>query len=67
MAKEERSDHIITVVLPEFVMGKWWHKILHNQSSLLIKLALMTRRDIIITNVRYFVDDQIKVKERDYK
>ncbi len=56
-AKKERPDYIITVVLPEFVVGKWWHRMLHNQSSLLIKLALMTRRGIVVTNVRYFVDD----------
>lgn len=56
-AKKEQPDHIITVVLPEFVVGKWWHRMLHNQSSLFIKLALMTRRDIVVTNVRYFVDE----------
>ncbi len=56
-AKKDRPNHTITVVLPEFVVGKWWHKMLHNQSSLLIKLAMMTRRDIVVTNVRYFVDE----------
>ena len=56
-AKKERPNYIITVVLPEFVVKKWWHRMLHNQSSLLIKLALMTRRDIVVTNVRYFVDE----------
>lgn len=56
-AKKERPDYILTVVLPEFVVGKWWHQMLHNKSSLLIKLALMTRRDIVVTNVRYFIDD----------
>lgn len=56
-AKKERPDHVITVVLPEFVVGKWWQGMLHNQSSLLIKLALMTRRNIVATNVRYFVDE----------
>ena len=56
-AKKERPNYVITVVLPEFVVGKWWHRMLHNQSSLLIKLALMTRRDIVVTNVRYFVDE----------
>ena len=56
-AKKERPDYVITVVLPEFVVGKWWHGMLHNQSSLLIKIALMARRDIVVTNVRYFVDE----------
>lgn len=56
-AKKERPDYVITVVLPEFVVPNWWHRLLHNQSSLMIKLALMTRRDIVVTNVRYFVDE----------
>ncbi len=61
-AKRERPNYVITVVLPEFVVGKWWQGILHNQSSLLIKLALMTRRDIVVTNVRYFVDESAPVE-----
>lgn len=56
-AKKERPDYVVTVVLPEFVVRNWWHGALHNRSSLLIKLALMTRRDIVVTNVRYFLDE----------
>lgn len=55
-SKKDQPDRIITIVLPEFVAKKWWHGILHNQSSFLIKLALMTRKDIVVTNVRYFLD-----------
>jgi amino acid transporter len=32
------------VVLPEFVPARWWHALLHNQSSVLIKAALLFRR-----------------------
>jgi len=32
------------VVLPEFIPAKWWHALLHNQSSMLIKAALLLRR-----------------------
>lgn len=55
-AKKERPDHVVTVVLPEFVPKKWWHKALHNQSGIFLKIALMTRRDIVFTNVRYFLE-----------
>lgn len=55
-AKKERPDHIITVILPEFVPVKWWHKILHNQSGLFLKIALLFRRDIVVTNVRYYLE-----------
>ena len=55
-AKKERPNHIVTVVLPEFVPKKWWHKVLHNQSALLLKVALLFKRDIVVTNVRYYLE-----------
>lgn len=54
--KKERPGHIVTVVLPEFVPKKWWHKLLHTQSGLALKVMLMLRRDIVITNVRYYLE-----------
>ncbi|NLN79046.1 MAG: APC family permease, partial [Armatimonadetes bacterium] len=39
--KKERPNYVVTVVLPEFVPRKWWHKLLHNQSGLFLKIALM--------------------------
>ncbi|MCX6344907.1 MAG: APC family permease [Armatimonadetes bacterium] len=54
--KKERPGWTVTVVLPEFVPKKWWHKVLHNQSGLFLKVALMFRKDIVITNVRYYLE-----------
>lgn len=56
-AKRERPNYVITVVIPEFVPAKWWQKLLHNQSGLLVKFALLFRRDIITTNVRYYLEE----------
>jgi len=55
-AKKERPDHVVTVVIPEFVPVKWWHKLLHNQSGFFLKWALMFRRDLVVTNVRYYLE-----------
>ena len=55
-AKKERPDYIVTVVLPEFVPRKWWHKLLHNQTGIVLKVALMLQRDIVVTNVRYYLE-----------
>ena len=55
-AKKERPNYIVTVVLPEFVPKKWWHQTLHNQSGLFLKVALMFKRDIVVTNVRYYLE-----------
>jgi hypothetical protein len=43
-------------VLPELVSRKWWHKLLHNQYAPLLRLALSNRRDVVLTNVRYFLE-----------
>jgi hypothetical protein len=55
-AKKERPNHIVTVVVPEFVPKKWWHKLLHTQSGFTLKVMLMFRRDIVVTNVRYYLE-----------
>ncbi|NJN15122.1 MAG: APC family permease [Oscillochloris sp.] len=47
------SDDVITIVLPEFVPAHWWEHILHNQTGLLIKTALMFRKGKVVTSVPY--------------
>lgn len=47
------ENDVITVVLPEFVTQKWWHYVLHNQTSLLLKGALLRRKNTIVTSVPY--------------
>ena len=47
------EDDVLTIVLPEFVPKKWWQHLLHNQSSLLLKGALLFREGVIVTNVPY--------------
>ncbi|GAC1446509.1 MAG: APC family permease [Pyrinomonadaceae bacterium] len=49
----KRDDNVITVILPEFVPAKWWHQLLHNQSSLLLKGALLFKENVIVTSVPY--------------
>jgi amino acid transporter len=51
---DARWDHdMVTVILPEFVPAKWWHHLLHNQTSLLIKGALLFRKNKVVTSVPY--------------
>jgi amino acid transporter len=49
----QQQDDVITVVLPEFIPAKWWQHILHNQSSLLLKGALLFKQGVIVTSVPY--------------
>jgi hypothetical protein len=42
---QEHNDGTLTaLVLPEFIPARWWHALLHNQTSWLIKTALLYRR-----------------------
>ena len=52
----ERDDDNIVVVIPEFVPAKWWEKILHNHSGLMLKFALLGQRNVVVCNVRYFLE-----------
>lgn len=53
LLEREHKDDIVTVILPEFVPAKWWQHLLHNQSSLMLKGALLFREGVIVTNVPY--------------
>ncbi len=52
----KRDDDFITVVIPEFVPAKWWQHLLHNQSSLLLKGALLFKKGVVVVNVPYHPD-----------
>jgi amino acid transporter len=52
----QSEKQMITVLLPEFVPAKWWHQLLHNQSSLLLKGALLFKKGVIVTSVPYHLE-----------
>jgi hypothetical protein len=49
------DNDTITVVIPEFVVGRWYEQILHNQTALLLKGKLLFREGIVVTSVPYHV------------
>ena len=53
---QARGDQeMVTIVLPEFLPRKWWQHALHNQTALLIKGALLFRRNLIVADVPYLL------------
>jgi len=52
---EQQPDRVLTVVLPEFVARRWWEHILHTQTALRLKGALLFHPDIIVTSVPYHI------------
>ncbi|HEX9760203.1 MAG TPA: hypothetical protein VGA40_04760, partial [Candidatus Acidoferrales bacterium] len=52
-----RNDDKLTVLMPEFVPARWWHNLLHNQTSLALKGALLFRPGIIVTSVPHHLKE----------
>jgi amino acid transporter len=42
---------VITVFVPEYVVGRWWENLLHNQSALRIKGRLLFEPGVMVTSV----------------
>ncbi|MGZ6955899.1 MAG: APC family permease [Acidimicrobiia bacterium] len=51
----QHANDIVTVVIPEFVVGSWWGQLLHNQSALFLKGRLLFRKGTVVTSVPYHV------------
>jgi hypothetical protein len=51
--KESNPQDTITIVLPEYVPSRWWEHLLHNQTALRLKAALLFHPGIVVTNVPY--------------
>lgn len=49
------DDRMVTIVLPEFLPRHWWQHVLHNQTALLIKGALLFRKNIVVADVPYLL------------
>jgi len=48
-----RPGELITILVPEFVTRKWWQYFLHNQSGLMLKTALLLRKDVVVASVPF--------------
>jgi amino acid transporter len=51
--QEAHPGDVTTIVLPEYVPGHWWEHLLHNQTALRIKGALLFKRGVVTANVPY--------------
>src|SRR6266566_2883922 len=49
------DEQMVTIVLPEFLPRRWWQHIVHNQTALLIKGALLFRKNTVVADVPYLL------------
>ena len=48
---ERHPEATLTVILPELLLAHWWENILHNQTALRLKAALLFRPGIVVINI----------------
>ncbi len=54
--EKQQDGAYMTIILPEFVPAKWWQHLLHNQTALLIKGALLFRRGKVAISIPYHLE-----------
>ncbi len=66
--KRVRGDNprnVVTVFIPEYVVGHWWEQVLHNQSALRLKGRLLFQPGVMVTSVPWQLVSSEKVIDRD--
>jgi amino acid transporter len=58
--RRESPRDIITVYVPEYVLGHWWEQVLHNQSALRLKARLLQQRGVVVASVPYQLSSATK-------
>jgi hypothetical protein len=55
---------LVTVLIPEFVVPKWWQRLLHNQNAFDLKWSLIPEPDVVVTSVPYHLEERSTKEER---
>jgi hypothetical protein len=50
-----RANELLTIVVPQFVTRHWWENLLHDQTALLLRFALLLKPGVVVIEVPYQV------------
>ncbi|WP_432478596.1 APC family permease [Nocardioides sp. GXQ0305] len=66
-AQEIRSANprgVVAVYIPEYVVGRWWEQLLHNQTALRLKGRLLFTPGVMVISVPYQLRSSVIARER---
>jgi hypothetical protein len=63
--KKANPRGVVAVYIPEYVVGKWWEQLLHNQTALRLKGRLLFAPGVMVTSVPYQLRSSELVRERE--
>jgi hypothetical protein len=58
----ESARTVVTVFIPEYVVGHWWEHVLHNQSALRLKGRLLFEPGVMVTSVPWQLSSSDRLK-----
>jgi len=58
--EEAYPGDTLMVILPEYVPGRWWEHLLHNQTAFRLKASLLFHPGVIVANVPYHVARDVR-------
>jgi amino acid transporter len=47
----ENPGDVVSVIIPEYVVGRWWQHVLHNQTALRLKSRLLFEPAVAVTSI----------------
>ena len=56
---------VVTVFIPEYVVGRWWEQLLHNHSALRLKGRLLFQPGVMVTSVPYQLQSSSRRRDDD--
>ena len=62
--RKDAPRDIVTVFIPEYVVGHWWEHVLHNQSALRLKGRLLFTPGVMVTSVPWQLSSSEALEER---
>jgi hypothetical protein len=61
--RAKRPNDVVSVFIPEYVVGHWWEHVLHNQSALRLKTRLLFQPGVMVTSVPWqLASSQLRVE-----
>ena len=58
IAADRLAEEMLTIVVPHFVPARWWQRLLHMNTALMLRAALLRKRDIVVMEVPYHLEDE---------
>ena len=63
--RRESPRDLVTVYVPEYVVGHWWEQLLHNQSALRLKSRLLFTPGVMVVSVPWQLESSDRVADKD--